>query len=345
MQSQAVAVMTKLQRLASLDGEWNWANVAVTAREWRCLEPVRSYCELHHIQVQMADEDPPPVWRLRETQRLVDWLRKRESKLIDVPRIRQWLNQQSDGPWWDLLRQSVEEYALETGGAELPTDYFFEWLAEWGREVRRKQKGLLLLTAHRAKGLEFDHVAVLDGHWEKIGYNEDRDASRRLYYVVMTRARQTLTLACLDQRHPILDALTADPALLRRPPIQLPRPDPALARRYLRLTLSDVDLGFAGRYGSSHTVHKAISALATGNELQLVEKGNRWQLLDVKGNLVGRLARSFKPPPGMQCIQASVIAITTRLKKDTLPEYLDQVRSEHWEVILPELIFSDSKQD
>lgn len=345
MQSQAVAVMTELQRLASLDGEWNWANVAVTAREWRCLDPVRSYCELHHIQAQMVDEDPPPVWRLRETQRLVDWLRKRESKLIDVPGIRQWLNQQSDGPWWDLLRQSVEEYALETGGAELPTDHFFEWLAEWGREVRRKQKGLLLLTAHRAKGLEFDHVAVLDGHWEKIGYNEDRDASRRLYYVAMTRARQTLTLACLDQRHPILDALTADPSLLRRPPIQLPRPDPALARRYLRLTLSDVDLGFAGRYGSSHSVHKAISALETGNGLRLKEKGNRWQLLDVKGNLVGRLARSFKPPPGMQCIQASVIAITTRLKKDTLPEYLDQVRSEDWEVILPELIFSDSKQD
>ena len=156
MQSQALAVMIELQRLASQDGDWNWANVAVTAREWRYLEPVRSYCELHHIHVQMADEDPPPVWRLRETQRLVDWLRGRESNLIDVPGISQWLNQQPDSPWWDLLRQSVQEYALETGSAELPTDHFFEWLAEWGREVRRKQKGLLLLTAHRAKGLEFD---------------------------------------------------------------------------------------------------------------------------------------------------------------------------------------------
>ena len=51
----------------------------------------------------------------------------------------------------------------------------------------------MLLTAHRAKGLEFDHVAVLDGGWERVGRNEDKDAVRRLYYVAMTRYRKTLT--------------------------------------------------------------------------------------------------------------------------------------------------------
>ena len=50
------------------------------------------------------------------------------------------------------------------------------------------------LTAHRAKGLEFDQVVVLDGGWNRIGRAEDADASRRLYYVAMTRARLTLTL-------------------------------------------------------------------------------------------------------------------------------------------------------
>ena len=60
--------------------------------------------------------------------------------------------------------------------------------------MRRQQRGLLLLTAHRAKGLEFDHVVVLDGGWNRVGQSEDRDAPRRLYYVAMTRARQTLTL-------------------------------------------------------------------------------------------------------------------------------------------------------
>ena len=47
-------------------------------------------------------------------------------------------------------------------GRETPVNNFIEWLAEWGRDVRRQQRGLLLVTAHSAKGLEFDHVVVLD---------------------------------------------------------------------------------------------------------------------------------------------------------------------------------------
>lgn len=61
-----------------------------------------------------------------------------------------------------LLREELDEYAFETGGTELPTACVIEWLAEWCRDVRRRQTGLMLLTAHRAKGLEFGHVAVLN---------------------------------------------------------------------------------------------------------------------------------------------------------------------------------------
>ena len=49
---------------------------------------------------------------------------------------------------------------------------------------------LRLSTAHGAKGLEFDHVIVMDcGDWAW-----DGDDNRRLLYVAMTRARQTLVL-------------------------------------------------------------------------------------------------------------------------------------------------------
>ena len=99
--------------------------------------------------------------------------------------------------WNELLSEAIEEYALETSESETPVASFIEWLAEWGREVRRRQNGLLLLTAHRAKGLEFDHVVVLDGGWDRIGRGEERDAPRRLYYVAMTRAKRSLTLAAI----------------------------------------------------------------------------------------------------------------------------------------------------
>ena len=164
--SQAQAAMAELGRLASLESDWDWSTCAVIAREWAYLEPVRSICELEGIPVQMANEELPSVWHLRETQALLAWLRKRDSRLVRNADLREWLSRQPPGPWIELLREAVEEHEVETGAGEGPVDSFVEWLDEWGREVRRRQRGLLLLTAHRAKGLEFRHVVVLDGRLE-----------------------------------------------------------------------------------------------------------------------------------------------------------------------------------
>ena len=140
-------------------------------------------------------------------------------------------------------------------------DYFVEWLAEWAREARRRQRGLLLMTAHRAKGLEFDHVVVLDGGWDRVGHSEDSDAPRRLYYVAMTRARQTLALARFPGPHRLQDTLGDIPSVLRRQaPAELPQAAPELARKYRRLSLRDVFLSFAGYRHTGHPVHRAIAS-------------------------------------------------------------------------------------
>ena len=176
--SQAQAVVAELKRLAGLDQDWDWAQCAVIAREWSYLDPVRSLCELEGIPVQMANEEFTGIWQLRETQALVDWLRRRNSYLVTGDDLDGWVFDQPPSRWIELLQDAVAEYALETGDSESPVDHFIEWLAEWSRDVRRRQRGLLLLTAHRAKGLEFDHVVVLDGSWDRIGTGEDRDAPR-----------------------------------------------------------------------------------------------------------------------------------------------------------------------
>lgn len=337
--TQALAVMTELQRLSTLDENWNWATAAVIAREWKYLEPVRSFCELNRIPAQMADEEAPGFWRLRETKALIECLSAQASKLVDTDAINCWLNQQPTNPWWSLLREAVAAYDLETSGAELPMSHFVEWLAEWGREVRRRQAGLMLLTAHRAKGLEFDHVAVLDSGWERVGRNEDRDAPRRLYYVAMTRAKKTLLLARISERQALLQSLLESPDVLYRAPTQLPAPAPELKRKYLQLTLKEVDLGFAGRCKPANPVHRAISELTTGDGLQLRQGVEHTEIVDEKGRLVGRLARGFVPPAGMRCVTASVRAIVVRQGEDSEPEYRDRVRCERWEVVVPELVF------
>ena len=245
--TQAQAVISELKRLSTLSPDWSWSTCAVVAREWKYLDPVRSLCEIEGIPVQMANEEFNSVWYLRETRALVDWLRGRDTQLVTSGELRDWLVKQSGNPWNELLQEGIAEYELETSGAENTIVYFIEWLAEWSREVRRSQRGLLLLTAHRAKGLEFDHVVVLDGGWDSVDRGEDADASRRLYYVAMTRARQTLTLARLSGVHPFQDVLLGLPSVLQRQEnVSFPPAPPELRRHYRRLNLGDVFLNFSG---------------------------------------------------------------------------------------------------
>ena len=333
---QARVVMTELLRLSCLPGIWDWSRCAVIAREWTNLDPVRAFCETQDIPVQMANEEPPGFWRLRETAAFVAWLRGKDPRIVDDTALRGWQETRPGGPWYELLCQAIVEWRLETGGAETPVDRFIEWLAEWGRDVRRRQHGLLLLSGHRAKGLEFDHVAVLDGGWERVGRGEDRDAPRRLYYVAMTRARQTLTLARFEGRNRLLDDLADSRSILVRDAFEPHPGSPALHHRHVRCSLKDVDLGFAGRNNTWSPVHEAIAGLAPGDSLDMRE--NR-ELLDRKGRLVGRLSRHFQAPEGMKCRSAAVMAVVNWNRSSSDPDYLDRIRCETWETVVPEFVF------
>ena len=369
--AQAQEVMAELLRLAELAPSWDWSKCVVIACEWKYLEPVRAFCEVHRIPSQMGNEEVPRFWRLRETRALVEWLRERESRLVAGTDLRDWLDKRPRGPWIELLREAVDEHALETGGgAEVPVDHFVEWLAEWGWKVRRRQRGLLLLTAHGAKGLEFDHVAVLDGGWDRAGEDEDPDAPRRLYYVAMTRARQTLALARLAEtgphrqfgavqsgfvhesappvyavrRHPFHPSIAGSPSVLQRSSRGEPRETAEqaveFARRYRRPGLDEINLGFAGRRRARHPVHRAIEALAPGDPVEMrVDDHERRELLDRSGEVVGRLARAFEPPAGMRCVSAVVHAVVTWSREASDTRFQDGLKCDRWEVVVPELVF------
>ena len=339
--TQAMVVMAELERLAACNPEWSWAKCAVIAREWKWLNSVRCYCEWCDIPVQFAKDDSLPFWWLRETQALLDWLTVNKEHLIDTEQLNEFVSSQTDAPGWEMLREAIAEYELETEGSELPTEHFRDWLAEWGRESRRRQTGLLLVSAHRAKGLEFDHVVVLDGNWQP-DRNEDADAVRRLYYVAMTRARQTLTLARLDAGNTLLDTLPDAPGLLRRPPSLMAIPEAKLDRQYVQPGLKSIDIGYAGRYVPAHQVHELIARLTHGSPLTLTFMHDHWFLLDEQGQKVGKMANAFTPPQGMQCIEARVTAIVGQRKNvDADAKYIEP-KCERWEVVVPELVFAKS---
>ena len=343
--SQAQTAMVELLRLADLSPDWDWSRCAVIAREWTYLDPVRAFCEMQDIPAQLGNEEIPSFWRLRETRAFVERLRGRDTGVVDGTVLRGWVDACGSNPWNELLRQAIEEHALETGGAETPVKHFIEWLAEWGRDIRRRQRGLLLMTAHRAKGLEFDHVVVLDGGWNRVGDGEDPAEARRLYYVAMTRARETLTLARFEGPHRLQEALLDRPCVLHREPGELPPAAEGLEHRLVQLTLEQVDLGFAGRQEADQPIHRAIAALSPGDPLKTrVANGGRWDLLNLEGMVVGRLAKSFTPLAGTRCRSASVLAVVGWSREASKPEYRDYLRCDSWEVIVPVLTFEPDRQ-
>ena len=338
--TQAQAVVVELKRLSSLTQDWDWSKCAVIAREWRYLDPVRSLCELEKIPVQMANEDILKVWHLRETRSLVDWLRSQQSRLLSGEELNNWMDNLPANPWTELLREGISEYTLESGGSDSPANHFIEWLADWARDVRRRQRGLLLLTAHRAKGLEFDHVVVLDGGWHRVDSSEDVDAPRRLYYVAMTRARHTLALARFPGKHRLQDALRGNPSVLRRPGAgNLPPPLAELERRYRRLSLRDIFLSFAGYKRPVDPVHRAIASLSPGGLLQVRLGSKRWELLNRNGRVVGQLTSGFNGFDNMSCTRAKVWAIVVWNREYSEPQYQRGLQCDSWEAVVPELIF------
>ena len=367
--SQAQVAIKELERLASLSSNWDWSECAVIAREWKYLDPVRAFCEVLQIPVQMGNEEIPSFWHLRETRMFVECLRVQNSRSVCSEDLTNCLATIPQGPWTDILQTALEEFNLESGGAEVPLDHFLEWLAEWGRDARRRQHGLLLLTAHRAKGLEFEHVVVLDGGWGNTSGDEDPDAPRRLFYVSMTRAKQTLAVIRFQGSYAKVDSTR--PGFVREPDTQKYAGDlrslpfafrnngsvlsrvctdtqqitQDLTRLYRRPSLSEVNLGFAGRYHTNHKVHRAISKLTHGDPLTTrITRYGTWELLNQSGTVVGRLAKAFEPPCGTQCSSASVFAIMSWSREASDPKFRELMACETWEIVIPELVYESASE-
>ncbi len=336
--AQAMAALDELIRLSTLDPDFRWDRCAIIAREWRRLEPVRSYAESRDIPVELANEDLPSIWRLREMQTLVSSLRSARGDLITIEGLVALLNRQTPNRWTDLIAEGIAALARELGSGAMPALDIVEWLAEWSRDTRGEQRGLLLLTGHRAKGLEFDHVAILDGGWDRRSRGEDEEAPRRLFYVSMTRARKTLA-ATTSGAHRFLEDRN-DIVLRRRVSVDLR--DAAPAPRHYQLPSPEVvDLSYAGRLTQSHAAHDAIASAQVGDELHLIAEGDRWMLLDRHGRPIGRMARSWQPPAGLVCLKGTVGAVVRWRKSDNDEQYQQWIRREAWETVLPELEFSN----
>jgi ATP-dependent DNA helicase RecQ len=256
--------------------------------------------------------------------------------------VAEWIGKQGEGGWWASVAAATAELATECGDGAILTKDLLEWLAEWGRDFRRRQTGLLLVTAHRVKGLEFDHIAVLDGRWDRRSHGEDRDASRRLFYVAMTRAKVGLSLMARDVvRHPMLPP-AADPSIFIRQASER-APDTSSCRKlYQTMGLQQIDLSYGGRLPHRHPSLGAIQDVRIGDVIVLQERRGRWWLLDRDGHVVARLAKTYAPPSRAKFVKGHAAAVLARRREDGEPEYQHLIKRDRWEVVVAELVFEQS---
>ena len=104
------------------------------------------------------------------------------------------------------LKSSINSYVEN---AETPTlAGFLEEIALYTdlEQVNASEDAVVMMTMHSAKGLEFPHVFLVgfeDGLFpgmRAIGDREEMEEERRLCYVAITRAKQTLTISHAKQR-------------------------------------------------------------------------------------------------------------------------------------------------
>jgi ATP-dependent DNA helicase RecQ len=334
--TQAVAAVEELRRLAGLDVPWNWSRTAIIARNWRQLAPVRAYAESQGIPVEMANEDRPSFWRLREMRLFIDGINRDRTRLLDVTDLLEVANALPGNRWTDLIVEGIAALAQEIGTGQVSVPDLVEWFGEWSRDARGEQRGLMLMTAHRAKGLEFDDVVILNGGWDRPSQNEDIDAPRRLFYVAMTRARRSL--AVMTQGAHAFVPPNGDNILRRQaamPEAHTWPPD----RVYSMPSLSQVFIDWAGRLRPDDPCLPAIAEAQVGDPVSILQDSARWSVRDARGRALCVMKSGWSPPDGRQVMAATIGAIVTRNAHESGEEHRIRLRRDQWEIVLPEIIF------
>ncbi len=356
---QVDAVLSEIRRLQSLCHDFSWTELAILSRTRGNLAPVRAACEVSKIPIQwgIGRQAAPALHRIREVHAFLDLLKQEGRASLRASTLETLLERlagaQASSPWWRLLGDLIGHWKDETADSELPAsmaiELFYESLAERRRE-NRMGSGVLLTTVHGAKGMELDHVFLLDGDWlSGANSGETEEEERRVFYVGMTRARLTLTLfERADQRSPHLKALQGD-AILRR---EATGSEEHLAEevhftRYEALGLEDIHLGYAGRFPDTHPIHRRLARLEAGDILMPLMQGEVVVLVDSENQPVARLSRK-----GGECWRRRlddvkgfrVLAMLKRTALDGEPAFRKNCRSGIWEFPWLEAVLSRSRE-
>jgi ATP-dependent DNA helicase RecQ len=344
---QAIAVLDELNRLRSLSDQFSLSNTAILAREWQELDQLRTYFEEKNIPVNLnwGKSSFPSLTRIREYSLLLQYLKENRSEHLSVSAIQRFLPESAENEniWQNHLRFLVEQWRDETNDRRQPVpkieEYFYESLADQHRS-RHLNNGVFLSTVHSVKGLEFDHVFVLGSSWRDKSGPELED-ERRLFYVAMTRARETLQLLELDNRSQQHTRNLSGNFLLRRR-VEVVQNKKLLKRRYHLLGMKDLYLGYAGNFQKGHEIHDAIEHCRSGDQVKLTVRDGHIYLTNNEDVAICRLSKAARDIwiSKVSTVQRAQVLAMVRWGKADMSErgYAEQCKCETWEVPVCEVV-------
>lgn len=365
---QSRAVLREIKRLHGIDPNIGWDDIAVLARQNKYLQPLQAWCEQNGVPYFLSSDksQKPSLYKLRQIDRLRDALNAAEKaqKTFTARQFRQLLEEQHiDKSWRENFNTIFHNFCEEHGeNAEAPGDdthyppcYLQNWILDYlGTLKQLRQQGLYLGTIHSAKGLEFKHVFLLDDNDGKKQKNTAEE--RRLYYVGMTRAIETLTLIQSDPKHPFIADLPEENI---DQVAQHFRENPALNTQYRTLTPKETDLGFAAADGNAKEKNPVIKAQLKNiqTKLQTIDQLDVGMPLQVRDNhgileflhngiVVARTSKNAKETMPQGELQAVVAELVVRYKNEESEQYLYRYpdKIEKWTVVVPQLIIPGTPQ-
>jgi len=264
-----------------------------------------------------------PIGLIREITHVREFLQS-APETVRASEVLAAIDELPHSPWAEALRAWMEPHA----GRRLARDHWRYDLLRWTRLERRARtlgRGVHLGTMHSAKGLEFDHVLLLDE-----GDMADTAEERRLLYVAVTRARLSLQIFSSWQPSPAFAALSHPRLVVKDAPLRAA--EPRLEYRYGLVGRDAIWFDWLGCQGANHRGHAAMERARFGDGFRLEQRGARCGIVDASGCDVARLSTAGTDTwgPRMGSLRLRLIAVTDERAESREPEYRGRLLRDRW---------------
>jgi len=349
---QACYVKSEIDRIRDLNPNVNWSDFAVLSRTKASLAAVRSVLENGGYPLKTTLDKGLPLHRVREIQIALEWLTLKEKENSRASDLQAGLSEiqieKETNIWWQLIDMFLDGYREETADSMLPVSWSIDRLYEFLAEQRREKvvgQGIFMSTIHSAKGMEFPHVFILDGDWRQPMGKTQWEEERRVMYVGMTRAEETLRLLKMPRRaNPFLKEIKGDfviPLTYRG----IVSADDNVARRYELLGLDEIYMDYAGGFPHKDRIHARLAEIRTGQCVFFSQNNSRLEINNSSGKCLARLSKegADKWRDHLDHIlEVRVLAMLRRNRDDSDEDFQKRIKTDNWELPVLEVVRSAS---